>query len=192
MWLEHHAPQFQITALDFSGAAIDIAKQRAAAAGSKVEFVQGDAQSLPFASDSFDLIVSCECMEHVPEPPAMAREMHRVLRPGGAYALTTPSQLNGMIMAWAHSKMTGRAYNSGAGVQPHENFYFFWNVRSYLQQAGLSVDRMESSTYQWLLLPRVAPARLCTPHFANPLAKALAFPFGLHFSFFGRRPPRHP
>jgi ubiquinone/menaquinone biosynthesis C-methylase UbiE len=188
IWLSKNAPQFKITALDFSGAAIEIARETAAAEGAAVEFVQGDAQALPFERESFDLVISCECMEHVPDPEKMACELARVLKPGGRLALTTPSQLNGMLIAWAHSYVMGRAYNSGAGVQPHENFYFFWTVRRYLRRAGLVVDRMESSTFQWLLLPRVSPAKLCTRQFNRSWAKALAFPFGLQFSFFGTKP----
>jgi len=188
VWLSKNAPQFKITALDFSGTAIQIARETAAAQEAEVEFVQGDAQALPFESATFDLVISCECMEHVPEPIKMSGELARVLRPGGRLALTTPSQLNGMLISWAHSYLTGRPYNSGAGVQPYENFYFFWTVRRYLRQAGLDVDRMESSTFQWLLLPRVNPAKLCTRKFKSVWAKALAFPFGLQFSFFGTKP----
>lgn len=193
-WLSKSAPQFKITALDFSGAAIEIARETASAQGAVVEFIQGDAQALPFESDSFDLVISCECMEHVPDPAKMACELARVLKPGGRLALTTPSQLNGMLIGWAHCYLTNRPYNSGAGVQPHENFYFFWTVRRYLRQAGLEVDRMESSTFQWLLLPRVDPAKLCTLRFKSGWAQALAFPFGLQFSFFGMKPliPRTP
>lgn len=187
VWLSKHAPQFKITALDFSGAAIEIARETAAVAEASVEFIQGDAQALPFERDSFDLVISCECMEHVPDPAKMAHELARVLKPGGRLALTTPSQLNGMLIGWAYAWLTGCAYNSGAGVQPHENFYFFWTVRRYLSRAGLVVDRMESSTYQWLLLPRVNPAKLCTRQFKSGWAKSLAFPFGLHFSFFCRK-----
>jgi demethylmenaquinone methyltransferase/2-methoxy-6-polyprenyl-1,4-benzoquinol methylase len=193
IWLSKNVPQFQITALDFSGAAIDIARTKAVAEGSSVKFVQGDAQALPFENDTFDLVISCECMEHVPDPRKMACELARVLKPGGRLALTTPSQLNGMLIGWLHSWLTRRPYNSGAGVQPHENFYFFWTVHRYLRLAELEVDRMESSTFQWLLLPRVDPAKLCTRKFKSAWAKALAFPFGLQFSFFARKPcPTNP
>jgi hypothetical protein len=40
----------------------------------------------------------------------------------------------------------------------------------------------------WLLLPRVAPHKLCTRQFDSLWARRLALPFGLHFSFFGRKP----
>lgn len=191
IWLAAQAPQFKVTGLDFSGAAIDIAKQNAAAGGVPVSFVQGDAQSLPFETGSFDLVISCECMEHVPSPPRMAQEIHRVMRPGARFCLTTENYLNGMLIAWLYAWVTRKPFNSGSGVQPRENFFLFWIVRSYLRKTGLIVDRMESSHYQWLLLPRVDPAKLCTEHFKHPLARCLAFPFGRHMSFFGLKPLEH-
>lgn len=187
IWLAKNAPQFSIVALDFSGAAIAIAKESAAAQQVDVEFVQGDAEALHFADNSFDVVISCECMEHVPHPPVMAREIARVLKPEGRFLLTTENYLNGMLLGWLMSWLRREPFNSGSGVQPRENFFLFWMVLSHLQSAGLSVTRMESCHHQWLLLPRVDPAKLCTKMFTNTVARWLAFPFGRHVSFFGRK-----
>ena len=187
IWLSRQAPQFSLTGLDFSGAAIEIAKESASAQNARVDFVQGDAEALPFADGTFDLVISCECMEHVPHPPQMARELARVIKTGGRFCLTTENYFNGMLIAWLKSWWSGQPYNSGSGIQPRENFFFFWMVRSYLQDAGLTVAKMESSHHQWLLLPRVNPARLCTEKFSSKWARTLAFPFGRHVSFFGHK-----
>jgi arsenite methyltransferase len=48
-----------------------------------MEFVAGDACSLPFPDDSFDAAVSTQVYEYVADMPAALREVHRVLRPGG-------------------------------------------------------------------------------------------------------------
>jgi ubiquinone/menaquinone biosynthesis C-methylase UbiE len=188
LWLATTMPALTITAVDFSGSAIAIAKSNAAQVDAPVRFMQDDAQALEFSPNSFDYVVSCECMEHVLEPSKMAMEIARVLKPGGKFCLTTPSHLNGVLLAWARSWITGKPYNSGAGVQPHENFYFFWNVKTYLRNAGLKIDKTQSCCYQWLLLPRVDPAKLCTRDFSSKWARTVAKPFGLHFSFFGHKP----
>ncbi len=52
---------------------------------------QGDAAALPFPADSFDLIVSFETIEHVPEPTKFLDECARVLRPGGRLVISTPN-----------------------------------------------------------------------------------------------------
>jgi len=189
LWLKRTMPALKITAVDFSEAAIAIAKSNIADGDTNVCFMQDDAQALRFQNDSFDYVVSCECMEHVLSPQKMAREIARVLKPGGKFCLTTPSHLNGVLLAWVRSWITGKPYNSGAGVQPHENFYFFWTVKKYLSDAGLTVDRTESCYYQWLLLPRVDPETLRTRYFSSRWARAIAKPFGLHFAFFGNKQP---
>ncbi len=48
-----------------------------------VQFIQGDAERLPFANESFD-VVTCECSLSIfPDPLLAITEMKRVLRPGG-------------------------------------------------------------------------------------------------------------
>lgn len=49
-----------------------------------------DVQELSFPSKSFDIVVSCEVFEHVPDPVRGLREIFRVLRPGGELILTVP------------------------------------------------------------------------------------------------------
>jgi len=100
--------------------------------------------------------------------------------------MTTKNYFNGMLPAWAKSWVTGQPFDSGSGVQPHENFFCFWHVHSYLHYAGLVVDKTESCHYHWLLPPRIDPARLCTVQFSSDFARFLAKPFGRHF-FFGRK-----
>jgi SAM-dependent methyltransferase len=49
-----------------------------------------DATTLPFADDSFDLVLFSEVIEHVPDARMAIREISRVLRPGGALLITWP------------------------------------------------------------------------------------------------------
>ena len=56
--------------------------------------IQGHAESLPFASDSFDMVVSCETIEDVPNVRIALREMWRIARPGAELFLTTPNYAN--------------------------------------------------------------------------------------------------
>jgi SAM-dependent methyltransferase len=63
-----------------------LAKARAAAAEAgvgNVEFVEGEAEQLPFADASFDVVISNGVIDLIPDKDAVYAELHRVLAPGG-------------------------------------------------------------------------------------------------------------
>lgn len=49
-----------------------------------------DLQQQPFGDRVFDLVVTQDVLEHVPDPMAALREIHRTLRPGGHHVFTVP------------------------------------------------------------------------------------------------------
>jgi SAM-dependent methyltransferase len=51
----------------------------------------GDICAMPFADDSFDLVLATDVIEHVEEDDGALREIARVLRPGGTLLLTVPA-----------------------------------------------------------------------------------------------------
>ncbi|MDW6022001.1 methyltransferase domain-containing protein [Mesorhizobium sp. BAC0120] len=53
-------------------------------------FVCGDARSLPFADDSFDVVTMFDVLEHIEEDDRAAQEALRVVRPGGCVLVSTP------------------------------------------------------------------------------------------------------
>lgn len=55
-----------------------------------VEYPDEDIQALSFADASFDLVLTSETLEHVPDPRLGLRETLRVLRPGGRHVFTVP------------------------------------------------------------------------------------------------------
>lgn len=52
-----------------------------------VEFVEGEAERLPFADGSFDVVISNGVIDLVPDKDAVFSELHRVLAPGGRIQL---------------------------------------------------------------------------------------------------------
>jgi len=75
-----------IDGLDLTPAMLARAQAKIAVAGlgRRVALHQGDAGSLPWSDDSFDLVVSLEALEFFPRPRRALAEMSRVLKPGGA------------------------------------------------------------------------------------------------------------
>ncbi|MFL5281603.1 MAG: methyltransferase domain-containing protein [Rhodopila sp.] len=77
---------------------VDVAASYVVGEGpSNFEFRLTDGIRMPFPSNSLDLIVSNQLMEHLHPDDALdqLREIHRVLKPGGAYACVTPNRVNG-------------------------------------------------------------------------------------------------
>lgn len=73
----------EVTGLDVSKTFVEIARNNAREAGVSVDFQQGNASRMPFASDHFDLIVCRAAFKNFSEPVQALAEMRRVLRPGG-------------------------------------------------------------------------------------------------------------
>jgi ubiquinone/menaquinone biosynthesis C-methylase UbiE len=71
------------TAVDLTKAAVSITQTRFQLTGLKGNFIQGDAECLPFADESFDLVYSHGVLHHTPDTPRTIREIYRVLAPGG-------------------------------------------------------------------------------------------------------------
>ena len=61
--------------------------------------IRGVGERLPFIAESFDLIVCLWVLEHLQDPAAMLREVHRVLRPGGHFVFLTPNMRNPLMVA---------------------------------------------------------------------------------------------
>jgi ubiquinone/menaquinone biosynthesis C-methylase UbiE len=71
----------RVTGLDISRTMVKIATQTARQAGVQVEFRQGDVSAMPFAPESFDLIICQAAFKNFKQPVSALDEMHRVLRP---------------------------------------------------------------------------------------------------------------
>jgi demethylmenaquinone methyltransferase/2-methoxy-6-polyprenyl-1,4-benzoquinol methylase len=76
--------RFRVTGLDQSPEMLALAGKRF---GGRVELVEGSADELPFADDSFDHLTFTYLLRYVDDPAATMRELARVVRPGGTVAM---------------------------------------------------------------------------------------------------------
>jgi demethylmenaquinone methyltransferase/2-methoxy-6-polyprenyl-1,4-benzoquinol methylase len=76
-----------VVGVDQSPEMLAAARRRfAGAAGERVELIEGEAEELPFASESFDALTFTYLLRYVGDPAATMRELARVVRPGGRVA----------------------------------------------------------------------------------------------------------
>ncbi len=75
-----------VVGLDQSPEMLAAARARFASDGARVELIEGQAEELPFADESFDALTFTYLLRYVDDPPATLKELARVLRPGGRIA----------------------------------------------------------------------------------------------------------
>jgi ubiquinone/menaquinone biosynthesis C-methylase UbiE len=91
------------TCLDISPGMLATLERNAAALGlaDRVDTVATDAEQLPFADESFDLVLGHAVLHHLPDLDRAFREFKRVLRPGGAlFFAGEPSRVGDRIAAY--------------------------------------------------------------------------------------------
>ncbi|MGZ4121508.1 MAG: class I SAM-dependent methyltransferase [Actinomycetota bacterium] len=82
----------EVHASDLSVAMLERTRANAARAHVVVPLALADAERLPYADDSFDLVVARGALHHVPDPLRALTEIRRVLEPGGtAIVLAEPT-----------------------------------------------------------------------------------------------------
>jgi len=85
------------TGVDLSDISLGNARRRCLLAGYQPDLRVADAEHLPFADESFDLVYSYGVMHHSPDTQTCLREAWRVLRPGGRMR----------VMLYHHPSLTG-------------------------------------------------------------------------------------
>lgn len=116
----------KVTSTDYVGALLERGAERARADHLDVEFQTADAENLPFANASFDVVLSTFGVMFTPDQTKAAAELLRVCRPGGRIGLAnwTPDGYIGQVF-----KTLGRHLPPPAGVQPPSR----WGVVSHLE-----------------------------------------------------------
>ncbi len=103
---------------------------------------QGDAtRGTQFPAASFDLVTILDVIEHVDADEAILREAHRVLRPGGILAITTPA----FQSLWSHNDE----------LNGHKRRYAARQLRERVERAGFRIKRLSFGFF--LVFPMSAP-----------------------------------
>jgi SAM-dependent methyltransferase len=121
-----------VTGVELSPAAAEAARGRHVG-----EVVEGSVLEMPFAEDSFDLVVCLDVIEHLQDDRAALHELHRVLAPGGALVVTVPAY------QWL--------WSGHDEVNHHHRRYSRATLRQAAQDAGWECER--TTHFNSLLLP---------------------------------------
>jgi 2-polyprenyl-6-hydroxyphenyl methylase/3-demethylubiquinone-9 3-methyltransferase len=120
-----------VTALDLSGHQIALNARELPA----VSFLQHDlAEPLPFPDASFDVAWCSEVLEHLFDPAGCAREIHRVLRPGGLLLATVP--YHGLVKNVLIALFKWDEHFTPSN--PHVRFFTIRTLSALVREAGFT------------------------------------------------------
>lgn len=118
--------------------------------------------ALPFGDRTFDCIVAMSCLEYMEPLESAAREIKRVLKPGGCFIAVTPG--HSPLIDFGHDLLTGRSVREGYGDRrkiliPTLAKYFDIQSEMAIPQLGRGLITL----YRGLRLgiPQARPARNC-------------------------------
>jgi ubiquinone/menaquinone biosynthesis C-methylase UbiE len=133
----------EIVAADFSATAVQKGRAFAVERGlSGITWQTGDIQDIAHDDASFDTVISCETIEHVPDPRRALAELARVLKPGGRLLLTTPNYLGTMGLYRGYMRLTGRRFTEEG--QPINNFMLLPLTRAWITRSDLRVSAVDA------------------------------------------------
>jgi ubiquinone/menaquinone biosynthesis C-methylase UbiE len=177
-----------VTACDFSSAALHATHSKLATKDPphQISLVQGDAQCLPFADNSFDVVVSCETIEHLPDVQTGLNEMYRVTRPGGKLFLTTPNYCNLMGLYEIYARFRHRAREDD---QPFDRRQWFRQIHRWIHRAGWAILRTDGTVHQFPIIPGRNPIRWKALESHRAVRKLLS-PFAYTYFVAAAKPQR--
>ena len=142
------APTGSALGVDVSDAMVNEARRRAAEAGAAVEFQVADALSLPVATGTIDACRSERMLQWVPDIERAARELVRVLRPGGRLVLTD-TDWGSMTLDLPDSELVGsvlRAMQAARGP----GFRVGAHLVNLMRDLGLVEIDCTAATHVWI------------------------------------------
>jgi SAM-dependent methyltransferase len=125
---------FEAIGIDFSAAAL----RKSQRINSINQVALANAQQLPFSDNSFDVVTNIGSLEHYFDPAEAAREMTRVLRPGGVALVWLPNGF-GIFGNVTHVLRYGEIHDDG---QPLQRYASRRSWERLLGENGLATERV--------------------------------------------------
>ncbi|MEM0989060.1 MAG: bifunctional 2-polyprenyl-6-hydroxyphenol methylase/3-demethylubiquinol 3-O-methyltransferase UbiG [Pseudomonadota bacterium] len=127
----------RVTGIDPAEQAINAARAHAAGNGMEIRYDVGVGEALPYADDSFDVVVCVDVLEHVRDLNDVMKEAARVLRPGGMFLFDTINRnpLASFVVVTVAERIIGLLPR---GTHDPQMFIRPSELRASMQAAGLT------------------------------------------------------
>jgi SAM-dependent methyltransferase len=110
----------------------DVSEKLAREAGQRLgtDWSRQDACNLDISNNTFDIVISSECIEHTPDPRRALAEMARVVKTGGVLIITSPNKLWYPVL-WLSMVLNIRKFSG------NEVWLYPWEAAHVLKNSGL-------------------------------------------------------
>jgi len=141
----------RFTLCDIDPRAVEMAKSLHGSRIARAETIEPN-EPLPLPDASFDLVVSMDVIEHVPDPSPWVRDIARVMRPGGKLFLTTPNYGFSTLGLLERTALEAVARAQGFSRKDlHPSKFSRAKLREELLAAHLVDVRVDSIAFGWVL-----------------------------------------
>lgn len=154
---------YRAVGMDYEPEAVSLARRRAADNRLDVALLLGDAFALPFATASFDVVLSTGLLEHFADPSPIVAEMTRVLRPGGLFYSDIVPKKFSLMRSLQSLKLRRREF--------WERPFNRHQIEALLRDSGLSVTTVFAAGIIPPALPLVGRSRVLA-HLQDRWARA--------------------
>ncbi len=120
----------ELYGIDMSEKSIALAKTL-----SRANFQVANAEKLPFSDAMFDCVVSTDAFEHIPDDKAAVKEVKRVLKPGGTFAIYVPTTVG----LFSKSRWVDLFHTDQTSYLLDQRYYTEDSLKSLVQGAGFQV-----------------------------------------------------
>ncbi|MBQ9384962.1 MAG: class I SAM-dependent methyltransferase [Ruminiclostridium sp.] len=135
--LHEKYPDKHYTGIDLTPEMIEVAKSKNMEG---VDLIVGDCEELPFADESFDVVICCQSFHHYPNVRNFFSSVHRVLRPGGRLILRDMTAKTAPMM-WFFNHVELPVVNLSGHGDVH--VYSVAEVRELCRGSGLTLEAGE-------------------------------------------------
>ena len=150
-----------------------------------MDFRAHSAEELPYEDGSFDIVMSFDVLEHLPNVDQHLREVRRVLKPGGCYLLQTPNKLSNAVFETLKCRsLEWKRY--------HPSLHFFGQLKKRLTGNGFRCQCIKMNTMNEFAVNKIKKIGLPGWLFAWINFRYLPFRLQTNFYVIAQKPEATP
>lgn len=110
-----------------------------------IRYIQGCGEEMPVRSESMDLVVCCNVLDHTSDPDAVLKEIHRVLKPNGIFFFNVDTFSRLGLVKW--HLLTKHLHKDEILVTTHPFRMYEGDAERRLRKAGFQLKKVQGHTF---------------------------------------------